>query len=155
ADLSELGLRIALESGNPQQVFDWAERLRGNALRLPFVQPPADPRLRALQTELRVVTARIRDESENGAPKHGLGARQTQLEAAIRARSRLVRGGNAGRIAVARRSDAARALGNRVLIEYVVMDGALFALTLGRGRLMLHELGDFDKPAAELEWLRV
>ncbi len=154
ADLSELGLRLAFESGEPERILAWAERLRGNALRLPFVRPPADPELRALQTELRVVTERIRDERSSAAPTHGLGARQTQLETAIRARSRLVRGASAGHIAAPSRADATRALGNRVLVEYIARNGALCALTLAHGRLLLHDLGELPGLTVELEWMR-
>jgi CHAT domain-containing protein len=49
--------------------------------------------------------------------------------------------------------EIARALGERVLVEYVELDGRMRALTLVRGRLALHDLGDVS-PATELEWLR-
>src|SRR5439155_10035621 len=53
SELSRLGLRVALDSGKPARVLDWAERLRGNALRLPLIRPPADSELRVRQVELR------------------------------------------------------------------------------------------------------
>ena len=52
-DLSQTGLRIAVDSGDPSKVLVWAERFRGNALRLPPIRPSADRQLHAKQTELR------------------------------------------------------------------------------------------------------
>jgi hypothetical protein len=92
SDLSRVGLELAVESGDPARVLEWAERLRGNALRLPPVRPPADPQLRRRQAELRHVADRIREREESGKPLGGLAARQAELEAAIRARSRHMRG---------------------------------------------------------------
>src|SRR5207249_3997788 len=72
---------------------------------------------------------------------------------AIRARTRHVHGDGSAAAPLPRARDAARALGERVLVEYVELDGALYALTLAGGRLRLHELGSNDA-ANELEWLR-
>ena len=57
--LARLGLRIALADGSPGALLEWAEALRGNALRLVPVTPPKSPRLRAAITELRQVSANI------------------------------------------------------------------------------------------------
>jgi tetratricopeptide (TPR) repeat protein len=141
AELPRLGLRLALASGRTAKVLAWAERLRANALRLPAVRPPADKRLRELQTELRRATA------------DGRTTEQARLEAAIRSRARIVEsaGGSAAPLPEAR--PAARLLGGRALIEYVELDGAIHALTLANGRLALHDLGAATA-AAELDWLR-
>ncbi len=48
---------------------------------------------------------------------------------------------------------AARALGARVLVEYVELDGEHHTLTLADGRLELHDLGEVDV-STDLEWLR-
>ncbi len=139
-ELSELGLRIALESGSPAKALVWAERLRGTSLRLPPIRPPADAGLAALQTELRRVS---RDESNRRRPA---------LEAAIRSRSRLVKGSPAGSSTV-RIRDVSVALGERALIEYIELDGRLTALTVAGGRITRHDLG-VDTSRAEVEWLR-
>lgn len=152
SELSRDGLRLALASGKPDRILAWAERLRGNALRLPPVRPPADRKLREHQTELRALVARIHAE-EDGRASRSLLSRQTQLEAAIRSRSRHVQGPVAPPTAAVRPRRAAAALGARVLVEYVELDGALSALTLLRGRLELHPLGS-ERGVAELEWLR-
>jgi hypothetical protein len=152
-ELSETGLRLAIDSDNPEKILGWAERLRGNALRLPLVRPPLDRQLRARQTDLRRVAAQIREAEGTGKPVRGLAARQSELETAIRARTRHVRGDGSASTAVPRPREAARALGDRVLVEYVELDGVLRAVTLAHGRLALHELGEVDA-TTELEWLR-
>ncbi len=140
AELSELGLKIALDTESPAKALAWAERLRGNSLRLPPIRPPADAKLAGLQTELRRI------------PRDGGSRRQAALEAAIRSQSRLARGSRAG-ISNLRIGDAAGALADRALIEYVELKGRLIALTLVDGRIGRHELGA-DTSQAELEWLR-
>jgi CHAT domain-containing protein len=152
-ELSQTGLRIAVDSGKPAKVLAWAERLRGSTLRLPLVRPPADPALRDLQVELRRIGSRIREAEETGRTTQRLAANQAKLEAAIRARTRLLRGGGEARTTATDPREAARLLGERVLVEYVELDGLLQAVTLADGRLSLHELGR-DTGTAELEWLR-
>jgi len=152
-ELARQGLRISLESGSAAKILAWAERLRGNALRLPLVRPPADRRLSALQTELRRVAAESQEAQRRDRPARGAATRQAELEGAIRSRTRLLGGEDGARIGVAPPREAARMLGERVLVEYVELDGALGALTLARGRLAFHDLGPDTSPA-ELEWLR-
>jgi tetratricopeptide (TPR) repeat protein len=151
SELSETGLRIAVETRRPEDVLAWAERLRGNALRLPPIRPPTDPELRAGEAELRRIARR--GASSNGVDARGLAARQRELEAAIRARTRHLRGDRAAPSMQLNVRDAARALAGRALVEYVELDGVLRALTLADGRIVVHELGD-ARPADELEWLR-
>lgn len=154
AELAQQGLRIALASGRPAMILAWAEQLRGNALRLPSVRPPRDPKLRRLQTELRRVATEARAAEEAGRQVRGLARRRGELESAIRARARLLRGEAGTRTAGPDlRKEAAEALGERALVEYVEVDGMLLALTLSRRRLALHELGPVEA-TAELEWLR-
>jgi tetratricopeptide (TPR) repeat protein len=141
SELSELGLRIALESGEPARVLRWAERLRANALRLPSVRPSADKKLRDLQTELRRATAARRV------------TQQTQLETAIRSRARLVDAAGGAPTSLPDVRAIAELLGDRALVEYVELDGTLYALTLVVGRLELHALGPATA-RAELGWLR-
>ena len=141
ADLPRLGLRLALESRRPAKVLAWAERLRANALRLPPVRPPADKQLRELQTQLRRATTDSRTSD------------QTRLEAAIRSRARIVEAASGAPTALPDARHAARLLGNRALVEYFDLDGALHAVTLVDGRLELHDLRAASA-AGELEWLR-
>jgi hypothetical protein len=140
-DLAQQGLRLALDSKEPAKILAWSERLRASALRQPAVRPPSDAKLRSLQAELR------RSAADRAA------GRQRQLEAAIRARSRIVEPRGGAEAALPDSGTAARALGHRVFVEYVELDGSLHALTLRDERLVLHELGA-ERAKDELEWLR-
>jgi hypothetical protein len=151
-ELAQLGLRLVLADGAPSKVLEWAERARGNALRLPAVAPPSDPRLRASLTELRLTASRIREAEQRGRPAPGLAARQVELESAIRAITRRAHGRGGPVRTVPTPSEASRVLGDRALVEYLELDGVLRALTLSAGRLTVHELG--AGAADELEWLR-
>jgi CHAT domain-containing protein len=140
AELAEAGLRGALGSRNPRQILAWAERLRASALRLPNVRPPADLRLQQLQVALRQ------------AVSNGATAQQARLEAAIRSRARLVEPARIASAAIPDARETSRLLGDRVLAEYVGLDGALHAVTLANRHPSLHELP--ADATAELEWLR-
>jgi tetratricopeptide (TPR) repeat protein len=143
-ELATLGLGLAFESGRPERILEWAERMRGNAMRLPAVRPPADAKLSRLQAELRRLAIE---------PGHGGDARKSKLESAIRDRARLIEGGGVTRAGLLDPDEAARTLADRVLVEYVELDRRLHALTLASGRLALHELGAEDAET-ELDWLR-
>jgi hypothetical protein len=151
-ELSRAGLRIAIEAGEASKILAWAERLRGNAQRLPPVRPPADRVLQTLQTELRRVAREVEEAVEKGTVAPGATARLARLEAAIRARTRVVPGAGTGRSGDHGHDRAARALGPRALVEYVELDGGLGALTQVDGQVTFHHLGS-DTSDAQLEWL--
>ncbi|HWF36300.1 MAG TPA: hypothetical protein VG295_13060, partial [Solirubrobacteraceae bacterium] len=88
AELAQLGLRIAATDGRHGPIFDWAEALRGSALRLAPVTPPKSPALREAMTELRQVSAEIAGAARGGRPTRALLARQTRLETHVRRLSR-------------------------------------------------------------------
>lgn len=133
AELSELGLRIALESGRPARVFEWAERGRANRLANRPLRPPEDPELVALLAELRGTLARL--PGGHGADR----ARQALLERQIRDRARLSPG--APRPPVRPVKPADLALGDAALVEFVQLNGTLHALSLVDGVLRLRLVG--------------
>jgi tetratricopeptide (TPR) repeat protein len=141
SELSELGLRIAIERGEPVKILRWVERQRANALRFPTVRPPADKKLGDLQTELRRAVA------------DGRVSAQAQLETAIRSRARLVDAAEGTQTSALDVGATTPLLGERALIEYAELDGALYALTLVDGKLELRELGAANA-GTELGWLR-
>lgn len=56
--LAALGIRVALDGGDPQVVLDWSERVRRLSGSFPPLRPPADPRVAAALTELRELQRR-------------------------------------------------------------------------------------------------
>src|SRR6185295_5227293 len=71
-------------TGRPADVFRWAERARGQALRLPPVRPPDDPKAAAALAELRGVHQAMRDRELAGRPLGPLPARADVLRRALR-----------------------------------------------------------------------
>jgi len=150
-ELCRAGVALAIASGRPGDALDWAERLRANALREPLARPPARSTVRLQQAELRRVTREL--ERARGARVAELAGRRTELEALIRARTRLVRGSGAS-LSPRVEGAASAALRDCLLIEYIENDGRIAAVTHARGRSALHDLADADA-LAELDWLRL
>ncbi len=153
-DLAKAGLGIALDSGDPRKALAWAERVRANALRSPAIRPPKDPALGQAQAELRAVTRRVRDAEGRGRPAATLVARQADLEAHIRARSRLVRSDGIARQRARGVATSASTLADRVCVEYIEAPGDdHYVVTVAGGKPELHSLGPINL-AEHLEWLR-
>ncbi|TDQ01330.1 CHAT domain-containing protein [Labedaea rhizosphaerae] len=141
AELTDLGLRIAMRDGRARQVFEWSERGRASRLVHRAVLPPPDPELAELLGELRATALEIDKARLAGQPVARLEQRQVALERRIRDRNRLLPGGSgqqgAGPVSP---SVLGAALGDRALLEFVQFDGKLHALTLVDGVLRRHEL---------------
>jgi tetratricopeptide (TPR) repeat protein len=154
-ELASLGLRLALEDGDPARVLSWAERWRAGSLRVPPVRPPHDARLAADLAPLRDVVSRLDEAAASGGDTVVLLRRQAEIEQRIRRRSRAVHGHGAD----AESSPPSPALlsellGERALVEFVSAGGRLFAVTLVDRHLRLHEVAWAERAAAELEALR-
>ncbi|HWF52223.1 MAG TPA: CHAT domain-containing protein [Solirubrobacteraceae bacterium] len=154
AELAQLGVRMALMEESPGPLFEWAEALRGSALRLAPVTPPRSPELREGMTELRLLNAEIARAEESGRATRTLVTRQARLETRIRRLSRHAAGDTNPTRAAPKRREIAAALGDRALVTYVELDGTLTALTLAGGRLDRHDVGAVDAVLEQLEWLR-
>ena len=154
AGLARLGLRIALTNQHPGAVFEWAETLRANALRLAPVTPPKSAELRDTMTELRQVSANISRAEHGGRSTRALLVRQARLETQVRRAFRHSAGDAQPSHARPTRTEIAERLGDQVLAEFVESDGHLTAVTLHRRRLARHDLGPLAPVAEQLEWLR-
>jgi hypothetical protein len=154
AELARLGLRIALADGRPGALFEWAEALRGSALRLAQVTPPQSAELRDAMTELRGVGAEISRAEQGDRSTRTLVARQTRLETRVRGLSRHSTGAAQPSRTKPSRNAIAAVLGERALAELVELDGQLTAVTLVCGGLARHDLGPLAPVAEQLEWLR-
>lgn len=153
-ELAQLGLRIVLESSDANSMLDWADRLRGSALRLAPVTPPDSSELRDRTAELRRVSAEIWRAERGRRVTRTLTARQAVLEASVRRLSRHAAGAAAGGSAPPDRRQLGRLLGSAALLELIELDGSLTALVLAGNRLTHHALGSVDPVNEELEWLR-
>ncbi len=152
ADLARLGTRLALQDRNAVQVLRWAERWRAVALRRPPVRPPHDEELAARLTELRSVRADLRDSALRGAGDAGADRRAAALEEEVRISTLQARDNTAatGRVDVAA---LRRAVGDRLLVEFVNVDGWLYAVTVARSGIGLRRLAPSADVAREKQYL--
>lgn len=153
AGLVELAVRMALEDGRPAEALRALDRLRSTDAGA-WQPPPEDP---VLSTDLAVL--RGLDEAEREAVREGMGrqelrVRRRHLEQRIRDRARAV--GVAANddqpeldLAVLRRD-----LGDRCLVSYCQLDGALHALVVDRRRTRHLALGDAAEVRREIGFLR-
>ncbi|RAY10986.1 CHAT domain-containing protein [Actinomadura craniellae] len=151
-ELARLGLRLA-RSGRELLV---AEERRRALLRRPrAVRPPADPHRAALLAELRRVSAEHAAATARGEDAAPAAGRLLRLESALRAHARRSPGPAAG---TGRPGDVAgelvRELGDRALVEFVLVDGELHAAVVAGGRCRRVALGSYAAMAQETRVLR-
>ena len=121
-----------------------AERLAGELMLQLAAKPPQDPVVAQALAELRGTIQRIielRDSGQDGAAVARLERRQTALERQVRDHSRQRKGVSGQLPAPVAANVLAEQLGSAALLELVVFDGALLAITLVAGRTRLHSLG--------------
>ena len=141
AELGRLGLRVLLRHGTSTQVFDWMERTRAAAL--VAVEPAAggsgiDDEL----SELRVVQTDLAEAQQQDVDQVGaLLVRQRAIEDRIRrvTWSRPGRAGTAG--GVPSIAELRRGLADRILVEFGVLDGEVFAVVVDQRKTRLVTLG--------------
>jgi hypothetical protein len=153
-ELAQLGLRIAVEAGDPRRVFEWSERGRASNLRRLPARPPEDAEFAASLRELRMVLRRLDEAASSPRLATTLGQRQSKLERDIRDHQRRLHGAPRPTGTTASLQAIAGALDDRVLVEYIQLDGTLHAVCLAGGRLSLHGIGEVDTVAGLNEQLR-
>ena len=151
AALARFGLALAIEGGRASAVLAWAERWRASSLRLQPARPPADAGLAAALADVRRLSAEMRAAQ--------LAGQEPTTVAELRAAEDRVRHASRTTESPFHRppgtpppaAELAAALGDRVLVEYVLHDGALLAVTLRSGRCRLHRLGPAVDVQADLD----
>jgi CHAT domain-containing protein/tetratricopeptide (TPR) repeat protein len=152
--LAQLGLRMAIEDGDPRAVLWWAERGRASALLLRPVRPPEDATLAQHLSDLRTTMREIQQRQATGLGTRAQVQRQVRLERAIRDHCRQSPGSAEAVAARPRPIDQLAAeLGESGLVEYVELDDRLYAVTVAAGRTRLHALGSATEVRRELDHL--
>ncbi|MGI9003884.1 MAG: CHAT domain-containing protein [Pseudonocardia sp.] len=156
SELTGLGLRIALENRRPRQVLEWAERGRASELLAQRpARPPDEPVLAQALAELRGIVLQINDLRSDGAGTAAavrLGRRQIALERQIRDHFRHRHEEVSSSLPEPVPASALAAqLGTAALLELVVLDGTLHAITLVAGSARLHRLGPVDPINAQVD----
>ena len=144
--LAANGLAGALAQGRPAAVFDWSERARALASRVPPIRPPRDDEAARLLARLRFVRTELRQRELSGVDDVRLRAERAELERRIRQRSWYASGpGEVERPVTLGELDAAlRAThgGPSAFVAHLVVGDALVALSIGRAGLRLIPLGE-------------
>jgi tetratricopeptide (TPR) repeat protein len=151
AELGAIGLKLAVDSGNPRRVFQWMERTRARALRYPPVVPDeGDPELGVL-AELRQVSADLRDPENHD--DRDLIRKQRRLQEQLRSSNRVRRSGTTSDsdFSIGLLLDS---LGDRTLVELGAVDGRIIAVLVRNRRFTFHEIGDASTIERELARLR-
>lgn len=152
AELARLGLDAALHDRAAVRVLEWSERFRAGAARLRPVTPPADGELAQLLAQLRQVSAQLESALLDGRAVAAIRSRQAALEREVRLSSRRLNGPRQVALEVASVAALQAALTDKakVLVVYLVHDGALYAVVLDGRRVSLHALGSAEPPVRAL-----
>jgi tetratricopeptide (TPR) repeat protein len=134
--VAALGLRLARRSGHARRLYLWSEWSRAAVFRLAPVTPPQDPERQRLLTELRTLSS-----TEDSGHDDRLVRRQGRLERALRERALLDTSGRFRPLRPPSPAALLAALGDRILVEWVVIDGVVVAVTAGGGRFGAVEVG--------------
>ena len=125
--MAALGLRLAIEAGRPRPVLEWAERVRATALRLAGPPLPSSE-LRDELDELR----RLEEAEPNSAAS--FERRIANRLRADRVTGHVVRASSATEICQRLGTD-------RVLLEYLDVEGQLMVCVVARRRVHVVDLG--------------
>jgi tetratricopeptide (TPR) repeat protein len=140
AELATLAQRYAVRAGRPRLLLSWSERWRATALAVPAVRPVADAELQAALAALRDVTRRLESAASEGKPQATLRREQRRLENTVRA-STLRAPGGAAACTVFNPADLLDELGTAQLIEIVEVDGTMYVLACGAGKVRQYVAG--------------
>ena len=135
AELAALAQRHAAQARRPRLLLTWSERWRATAYAVPPVRPSADAELNASLAALRSVTRGLDQARSQGMPSASLQKEQQRLETEVRASALRARGNEPWTRVPFSPADLLDELGSAQLIEIVDVDGDLYVLTCGSGRI--------------------
>jgi hypothetical protein len=146
--LAAIGLRAARRAGRAEQIWTWLERSR-SVVFLGGAQP-SDEALKPLLAQLRTLENDLADMAIDAPLRGGHLRRIVQLEQQVRnaswTRSAQSRQWTAPSVRTLRRLRAD--LGDRMLLQYGVLDDHLCAVVVTSDRLLRVELGRVDEAVA-------
>jgi tetratricopeptide (TPR) repeat protein len=154
-ELGRLGLAALVRGGTPGQALDWMERTRAAAVSAVSPLSTGGDETAELDSELaamRAAAAEVRA-APGGRRQAELTGRQAELEARIRQSSWLRTGARIRPPARLSLASLRGALGDRVLVEYDVLDGDVIAAVVSPGRTRLVRLGPLAAVTFEINAL--
>lgn len=154
AELAALALRRAARTGRPRLLLTWSERWRATALAVPVVRPLADAELNTGLAALRSVTRDLEQARSQGKPSASLQREQKRLEGAVRASALRTQGAAGPGGPAFSTTDLLDEVGPARLIEIVDVDGDLYVLTCGAGRVREFAAGRAGDAARAADFAR-
>lgn len=147
--LAQLGISLALDRGDPDEVLGAVEAQRAQALRFQRLSPPGDLVLADLLTQLRQTLARRRESAGDASLSDEFDRERGRLERAIQAQARHEQSILRHLDIAATREGLEEALqDDEILVEMFAHGTDLLALVIGRGHARVAHLGqaaDFDR----------
>jgi tetratricopeptide (TPR) repeat protein len=135
AELATLAQRHAMRAGRPRLLLSWSERWRATALAVPAVRPVADAEVSAALAALRSVNRRLETAEREGSATAGLRREQRrQLENTVRTSTLRSPSRTVASTAFSP-ADLLDELGATRLIEIVEVDGDMYVLACGAGKV--------------------
>ena len=154
AELAEIGVKLAAESGSPRRLFDWLERTRAGALRNQPVSTVHDDDLAAHLLLLREADEELRRATLEGADAAALWRRRNRLQEKVRDVSMRSAGKGGGRIPRLGSAQTLGMLDDAALVEFgVVPGGELMAVVLHDGKARKYGLGKLSAVQREVDSL--
>ncbi len=142
SELFDIGLDLAYRSRRIPRIFSWAERSRARAVRYPPVQPPDDDQLAEDLEELRRISHRIREAEADDRSAVAARSQQRRTQDRVVERMRRTSGGGADQAIPLADLVALRAeLGDRTLVEFVVIGDRRVAIVVTDSRSRLVDVG--------------
>jgi len=158
AELAMLAQRHAMRAHRPRLLLSWSERWRATAQVVPAVRPDADAELCGALAALREVTRRFEIARSEGRPAAGLQRERRRLETSVRSsalRSSALRTpGGVTLSAEFSPADLLDELGTARLIEIVEIDGDLYPLVCGAGKVRQFTAGRADDARRAADFAR-
>lgn len=157
-DLAEIGRRAAIQASAQGAaafpVLEWAERGRAQHLLHRPVHAPDDAELVERLGQVRAIAGAIDEAEANGEPTEALAAALARAEVAVRDHCRRQAGPALALTETCpTQPELAALLGPAVLVEYVVSDGIVHAVTMSRGRCRITALGPVSAVSEQVRWL--
>jgi tetratricopeptide (TPR) repeat protein len=150
AELAALAQRHAVRARRPRLLLTWSERWRATAYAVPPVRPSADAELNASLAALRTMNRGMDQARSQGRPSASLQKERQRLETEVRASALRAQGNGRWTRAPFSPADLLDELGSAQLIEIGAVDGDLYVLTCGSGRIRQFaagQVGDAVKAA--------
>jgi len=141
AELAAIALRHGVRRKNARQVLEWSERWRATVLAIPPVRPQADANLVADLAALRNLARRLDGNNGRHVLTGPLQREHRRLETSVRQRVLRTPGISGGRTEPFRSAELFGQLGHGGLIELSDVDGDLYVVVVGRGRVHLEHVG--------------